>query len=791
MFLNKKIFFCLLVCCYEIILSQNVTISGFLSDANSNEKLIGVSIYEKETLKGAVTNQYGFYSLSLPKGNYTITFSYLGYESQSIKISATTDSTQNIYLVPIQEQLSEVIIENDTSQIDVQNAEMSVNKLSVKTIKDLPVVLGEVDVIKALLQLPGVTNAGEAASGFNVRGGAADQNLILLDEVTLFSSSHLFGLFSIFNPDAIKDLTLYKGGIPSRFGGRISSVLDIYQREGNSSEYHVEGGIGLLSSRLLVEGPIVKEKTSFLIGGRASYLHLFLPLFDINNEALFYDLNLKLNHKINDYNSLYFSAYFGNDVFSINNQFLNQYGNQFVNLRWNHVFGSKLFSNASLIYSKYDYNLELDFVGFEWNSGIKNYNFKYDFVHYLNNDSKLRYGTNHLLYDFNPGNIRPNNAESNIKNKQITKKNAYESAYYLELEKKINNKININAGLRLSSFIRFGQDSIPVYRNNLPVVFNQNLGIYEEGEVLRNEASSKSRILSDFTNLEPRLSISYNLNTTSSIKSSYQRTSQYIHLISNTTSPTPLDIWEPSGPFIKPQLANQYAVGYFKSFKDETYSFSVETYFKDLKNRIDYIDGANLVANENIESVLLNGKGRAYGLEVLLQKAKGNFKGWLAYTLSRTEQRIPGRSAIEPGLNNGEWFVANFDKTHDLSFNASYRFSKQWKVNASFNFQSGLPTTFPTGQYTFFNQLVIPNFGDRNSNRLPSYHRMDISLNYKPKSNTKNKWNSEWVFGLYNVYNRKNAASITFSQNPETKTNEASRLAIFGIVPSVTYNFKF
>lgn len=791
MYLYKKTFFYLISFCYQIIFGQNVTISGVISDANSNEKLIGVAIYEKETLKGAVTNQYGFYSLSLPKGNYDINFSYIGYESQTVTINAASDKTLNISLMPIEEQLSEVVIENDTNQIDIQNAEMSVNKLSIKTIKELPVVLGEVDVIKALLQLPGVTNAGEAASGFNVRGGAADQNLILLDEVTLFSSSHLFGLFSIFNPDAIKDLTLYKGGIPSRFGGRISSVLDIYQREGNSSEYHAEGGIGLLSSRLLLEGPIQKEKTSFLIGGRASYLHLFLPIFDIDNEALFYDLNLKLNHKINDRNSLYLSAYFGNDVFSVSDQFLNQYGNRFVNLRWNHIFGSKLFSNASLIYSKYDYNLELDFVGFEWNSGIENYNFKYDFVHYLNNDSKLRFGTNQLLYDFNPGNIQPNKPDSNIKPRQLTKKNAYESGFYAELESKLSEKININAGLRLSNFIRFGQDSIPVYRNNLPVFFNEDLGIYEEGEVLRNEASSKSRILSDFVNLEPRFSISYNLNETSSIKSSYQRTAQYIHLISNTTSPTPLDIWEPSGPFVKPQLSNQYALGYFKSFNDETYNFSVETYFKDLKNRIDYIDGANLIANENIETVLLNGEGRAYGLEVLLQKAKGNFKGWLAYTLSRTEQRIPGRTSVEPGLNNGKWFVTNFDKTHDLSLNSSYRFSKKWKLSASFNFQSGLPTTFPIGQYTFFNELVVPDFGERNANRLPSYHRMDISLNYTPKANKNNKWKSEWVFGVYNVYNRKNATSITFAQNPETKTNEATRLAIFGIVPSVTYNFKF
>jgi len=773
------------------IMGQDITISGRITDAKSNENLVGAAIYIQSLEKGVVTNRYGFYSLSIPKGSYTISYSYAGYANKEVAIEGIKDSIQNISLSEFQEALSEVVIESTPSQISIQKPEMSVNKLSIKSIKELPVVLGEVDVIKALLQLPGVTNAGEAASGFNVRGGATDQNLILLDEVTLFSSSHLFGLFSIFNPDAIKDLKLYKGGIPSRFGGRIASVLDIYQREGNSKEYHAEGGIGLLSSRLLVEGPISKERTSFLVGGRSSYVHLFLPLFDINSSAYFYDLNLKLNHKINENNSLYLSSYFGSDVFSLSDQFFNQYGNSFVNLRWNHIFGNQLFSNASLIYSKYNYDLELDFVGFEWNSGIDNYNFKYDLVHYLSNKTKLRYGTNQLFYEFNPGEIAPNKSESNIKEEQLTKKFAYESGYYIESEIKLSKKIAINAGLRLSVFSRLGQDSITIYKNNLPVVFNQDLGIYEEGEIQEIRASSRSDVQRTFTNLEPRFSLSCQLNETASLKTSYQRTVQYIHLISNTTSPTPLDIWEPSGPFVKPQLSNQYAVGFFKAFSDETYSLSVETYFKDLENRVNFIDGADIIANENIENVLLRGKGRSYGLEFLFQKTKGNFKGWLAYTLSRTEQQIRGRNAIEPGINNGKWFVTNFDKTHDLSLNSSYRFSKKWKANASFNFQTGLPTTFPVGQYSFLGQFVVPNFGERNSNRLPNTHRMDISLNYIPKPNSDKKWKSEWVFSIYNIYNRKNASSITFSQNTETKRNEATQLSIFGIVPAVTYNFKF
>ena len=774
-----------------VAIGQTTTISGTIVSANSNETLIGVTVYIASLEKGAVTNEYGFYSLRIPAGKYDINYSYLGYQSQKISIDATNNITQNIFLTESQETLSEVIIENTPKQISIRKPEMSVNKLSIKTIKELPVVLGEVDVIKALIQLPGVTNAGEAAPGFNVRGGATDQNLILLDEVTLFSSSHLFGLFSIFNPDAIKDLKLYKGGIPSRFGGRIASVLDIYQREGNSKEYHAEGGIGLLSSRLLVEGPIKKGQTSFLIGGRASYLHLFLPALDINNKALFYDLNLKLNHKINNTNNLYLSAYFGSDVFSLSDQFFNQYGNSFVNLRWNHIFGNELFSNASLIYSKYNYNLELDFVGFEWNSGIDNYNFKYDLFHYLNNETKFRYGTNQLLYDFNPGKIEPNKPNSGIDKEQLTKKYAYESGYYFEAETELSKKIAVNAGLRLSTFTRMGQDSISVFKDNLPVVFNRNLGIYEEGEILEKKASSRKNIQKSFANLEPRASISYQFNETTSFKASYQRTVQYIHLISNTTSPTPLDLWEPSGPFVKPQLSNQYAIGYFKTLKSDTYSLSVETYYKDLKNRINYIDGADIIANKDIERVLLNGKGRAYGFEVLLQKTRGNFKGWLAYTLSRTEQKIPGRDIFEPGINNGEWFVTNFDKTHDISLNSSYRFSDKWKISTAFNFQTGLPTTYPTAQYSFFKNLVIPDFGERNSSRLPNYHRMDIALNYTPKPKSEKKWKGEWVFSIYNLYNRKNASSITFAQNTITKKNEATQLAIFGIVPSITYNFKF
>lgn len=791
MILKQNLVAILLILFTFTVSAQKVTLSGKIAASESNESLIGVTIYIEALEKGAITNVYGYYSITVPAGEYKISYSYIGFNTVTETINLTTDTTKNIELSENPESLNEVIIEAGTEkQISIKKPEMSVNKLSIKTIKDMPVVLGEVDVIKALLQLPGVTSAGEGASGFNVRGGASDQNLILLDEVTLFSSSHLFGLFSIFNPDAIKELKLYKGGIPSRYGGRISSVLDMYQKDGNYKEFHATGGIGLLSSRLLAEGPIVKDKTSFLAGGRASYAHLFLPLFDIDNRALFYDLNFKLNHIIDDNNKLYLSSYFGQDIFELADTFFNAYGNRFVNLRWNHNFNNKLFSNASVIYSNYYYQLNLDFVGFKWNSGIDNYNIKYDLVHYANENMKLRYGTNQMYYVFNPGKIEPLVDGENFVTEQLTKKYAIESGYYAEAEFEVTKKLSVNAGVRLSTFFRMGQNDISIYENDQAVGYNSDLDIYFENDEIGNYSLSRGKSLSDFFNFEPRFSAAYQLNNNNSVKASYHRTTQYIHLISNTTSPTPLDIWVPSGPFIEPQLSNQWAIGYFKEFNDAVYSFSFETYFKNIENRLNYIDGADIIANDKIERVLLSGEGRAYGAEFLLQKNKGRFRGWLAYTLSKAEERILGRTADEPGINNGNWYNSNYDKTHDISANVSYKINNKWKLNAAFNYQTGVPATFPTGQYTVFGK-VIPNYGERNSSRLPAYHRFDLAANYIPKPNSDKKWQSEWVFSIYNLYNRMNATSITFGHNTETMENEATQLSLFGIVPSISYNFKF
>lgn len=773
-----------------VLAQERYTISGTVTEATSNETLIGVTVAIPEMATGTTTNEYGFYSITLPKGSYTVQYSYLGFRNISRSVLLDRDIRLDIPLIEEAEQLQEVIVMDNVERTDIRKPEMSVNALSARTIKQVPVVLGEADVIKSILLLPGVTNAGEGASGFNVRGGAVDQNLILLDEATIFNSSHLFGFFSVFNPDAIKDLKLYKGGIPARYGGRVSSVLDIFQKEGNSKEFHMTGGIGAVASRLLAEGPIIKDRTAFLIGGRASYAHLFLPLFDVDNSAYFYDLNAKINHRINDRNSLFLSGYFGRDVFSISESFVNTYGNSVGNFRWNHLFSNRLFSNLSIIYSDYYYGLKLDFLGFDWNSGIQNFNVKYDLKHYLSDKLQLNYGLNNIYYRFNPGKIEPSNPRSGINAEQLTLKYANESALYIDVEQDITPRLSLGYGLRYSYFTRLGQDELNVYANDRPVVFDPVLGIYQGADPIATIHPSRGDRLATYDQLEPRAIITFLPNSKSSIKASYTRLAQYLHLLSNTSSPTPLDVWTPSGQFTKPQLLDQLALGYFRGFRDDAYHLEVEGFYKKVQNRIDYIDGADLIANEAIEQAILNGEARAYGLELLLRRNEGRLQGWLAYTLSRSEQRTPGRTPEETGINNGQWYFTPYDKTHDFSAFASYDLNSKWRFNGNFVFQTGQPTNYPIGQYRFEN-LIVPFYGERNTERLPSYNRLDVSATLTPKKNSGRKWQAEWVFSIYNLYNRKNAASINFGRNTETGVNEAVRTSIFGVVPSVTYNFKF
>ncbi|PZX94237.1 hypothetical protein DOS84_06335 [Flavobacterium aquariorum] len=771
---------------------QKFTLSGTVSDAKSNESIIGVTIYIPELKTGTTTNEYGFYSITIPQGNYEVQVSYVSFQTVIENINLDKNTKNNFKLSSIGEQLQEVVITTDKKATNIRKAEMSINKLSIATIKKMPVVLGEVDVLKSILLLPGVTNAGEGASGFNVRGGGADQNLILLDEATIFNSSHVFGFFSVFNPDAIKDLKLYKGGIPARYGGRASSVLDIYQKDGSSTGFHMNGGIGLISSRLLAEGPIVKDKGSFLIGGRASYAHLFLKLSEEqkNNAAYFYDLNTKLSYKLNSNNNLFLSGYFGRDVFSLDKSFTNTYGNSILNLRWNHLFNDKLFSNLSVIFSDYYFGLDLDLAGFKWDSGIKNYNIKYDFKNYISDKFKLNFGVNSIYYDFNPGTVNPTNPNSGINFNQLDKKYAFEPAIYIEAEQELSTKISLYYGLRYSLFYRLGKSTTNIYANNEPVTFNQELQIYEKATPIGTKFYDKNKIIQNYNYLEPRFSIAYGIDKNQSLKASYNRMVQYLQLVSNTSSPTPLDIWMPSDNFIKPQIADQVALGYFRNFNEEMYSFEAEAFYKKIQNRMDYIDGADLIANEAIEQVILNGQMRSYGLELMFRKNEGRFTGWISYTLSKSEQQTPGRNSSEIGINNGKWYSSAYDKLHNLAVTSSYNLNKKWSFGANFILQSGQPVTYPNGQYTY-QDILVPSYGLRNENRLPIYNHLDLSATLTPHKNNNRKWNSEWVFSIYNVYNRKNAASISFQQNADTGNNEALRTSIFGIVPAVSYNFKF
>ena len=783
----KKIFLLVILLFSLNINSQNnFTFSGYVLDSQTNELVIGASVIIDELNIGTITNSYGFFSITVKEGNYSVKTQNLGYKDDLQIISLNKNIILNIYLTEEVESLDEVIVMENTEDIDIELPVLSLNIISGKTIKQTPVVFGESDILKTIQLLPGVSSAGEGASGFNVRGGAADQNLILFDEAIIYNSSHLFGLFSVFNSDAIKEVKLYKGGIPSSYGGRLSSVLDVYQKDGNNQNFSMNGGIGAISSRLLVEGPIQKNQSSFLVASRGTYAHLFLKLTDIENIAYFYDLNTKSNFVIDNKNKIFLSGYFGRDLFKLDGTFMNTYGNSTLNLRWNHLINEKTFSNTSLIFSDYYYGLQLDFVGFDWKSGIKNLNFKFDLKNYYSNIFQFNYGLNVIYYDFNPGTIGPLTPDSGFNFSRLNKKYAFENSTYFDVIHKINNRLSMRYGIRLNQFLRLRQNGLQQYTNDDPLYYDNDLKIYDPATPLAGNFDNNSSVFKTYNNIEPRINISYSFNN-QSIKASYNRLNQYLHLISNTSSPTPLDIWVPSGPYIKPQKLDQYALGYYKRIKN--IKIETEIFYKKIKNRLDYIDGADLVANDNIETVILPGKSRAYGFEILLKKSEGRHKFMVAYTLSKSEQKTPGRNSFEDGINFSNWYNTPYDKPHDFSINSEYILSKKLKIVGNFIFQTGQPTNYPNSQYTYMN-LNVPNYGKRNSQRLPNYHRMDINLTLTPENKNK-KIESSWVFGIYNLYDRDNASSIIFRRNNETLKNEAVQISIFGIVPSVTYNFKF
>ena len=763
------------------------TISGYVRDAANGESLIGVSVYVREIGSGAVTNDYGFYSLSLNKGTYTLVFNYLGYEKTEKKITLDElDQKFNLELKDETQKLKEVVITTRKEDENVRSIEMSVNKVEMKTIRKMPALLGEVDLIRSIQLLPGVSTVGEGASGFNVRGGNVDQNLILLDEAPVYNSSHLFGFFSVFNPDAVKDVKLIKGGIPAQYGGRLSSILDVRLKEGNAKKPELNGGIGTIFSRLTYERPFAKGRGSFIVAGRRSYIDVLAKPFlsgDLKGARFnFYDLTAKANYRLNDKNTFFMSGYFGRDVFG--GDFGFQWGNATGTARWNHVFNSKLFMNLTAYVSNYTYALESDRNNkrasrdkFQWQSKINSWSVKPDFSYYLTPNNLVTFGGQYINYDSQPG-AATAISSGETRNISLEPRYADESALYLANDQKISERFSLQYGLRYSYFRSLGPgeafdfQEIQKGERQFPLLPSKTYG---------NET------ISTYGNFEPRLSAKFEFSPSSSIKASYNRMTQYLHLLSNTAASSPLDVWTLSSKNIKPQIADQVALGYFQNFKENAYEASLEVYYKDLQNQIDYVRNSDLLLNKYLEGDLLFGGGRAYGAELYVKKNKGKITGWVSYTLSRTERKIAG-------LNGEQWFPARFDKTHNLSAVALYERNEKWSFSANFAFASGTPATFPTNRFEWNGWAVKHNYEDaRNNFRIPSYHRLDFAAILKPKKKLFKKGQSEWVFSVYNAYNRRNAFSVYFQQNEDAPlTTEAIRYSVIGsFVPAVTYNFKF
>lgn len=752
--------------------AQNFTVSGTIKDAKNGEDLIGATVRVLEFKeKGARSNSYGFYSFTLPKGNYTLIYQYLGYEKVEFKLNVDKNTTQNIQLSQADKAIKDIIVKAVKEDKNVTRTEMGVIKLDPKAIESIPVLFGEKDILKTLQLTPGVKSAGEGQSGFFVRGGGADQNLILLDEAPVYNASHLLGFFSVFNSDALKDVTLYKGDIPAEFGGRASSVLDVKMKDGNNKYYTASGGIGLISSRLTVEGPIVKDKGSFIISGRRTYADLFLKLskdsIRKSSKLYFYDLNLKANYQITKKDRIFLSGYFGRDVLGVGSTFGFNWGNVTSTVRWNHIINAKLFSNTSLIYSNYDYKIKVGFdnQSFQIKSSIRDYDLKQDFSWFANGNNAVKFGFNVMHHTFRPTVFSGTgiNTDDSLKNRY-----ALEGGVYVQNEQTISSVFSIKYGLRYSMFDYIGPGTAYTYDTKGNLISKKQ---YANGETIKT-----------YGGLEPRISAKYQLNDVSSVKASYNRNMQYLHLLSNATTSSPTDIWVPSSNNVKPQIANQVALGYFRNFKDNVYEFSIETYYKTLQNQIDYKNGANLFLNTDVEAELEYGKGRAYGAEFYLHKQSGRLTGWISYTWSRSLREFKN-------INDGKEYPAKQDRIHDIAIVGMYDITKKLKVSANWVYNTGSAVTFPSGSYIVDN-LKVPYFTERNGYRMPAYHRFDIGVTwYRKKTDRKE---SSWNFSVYNAYGRENAYSISFQQNKDDPSvTEALQTSLFRWVPSITYNFKF
>jgi len=750
------------------IIAQNYTLSGTVKDAESGETLIGVGIKVLSAEQtGVVTNEYGFYSITLPQGVHTLFVESMGYTTDTIRVNITQNIQKEISLKSQSKVLNEVVVSSKKTNENITSAQTGLQKLDMKEINLLPVLFGEKDILKSIQLLPGIKSGGDGGGSVYVRGGAGDQNLLLLDEAPVYNSSHLLGFFSTFNSDALKDVSVYKGTEPAQYGGRLSSVMDVRMKEGNKQHYQAEGSIGLISSKLSVEGPIVKDKGSFFISGRRTYADMFLlasPKYK-GTSLYFYDLNMKANYKITNKDVVYLSGYFGKDNLALKDLFGINWGNATGTLRWNHLFNSKLFSNTSFIVSNYNYNINVDFSGsdFTVKSNINDISIKQDLQYYLSNNNTIKFGFSSIYHNIMPGKV----TGTSVTDKSLQNQYSWENALFISDEWKVYKWLNLNAGLRYSAFSVLGAGDFYTLDDNKNVIDTTHY--------------NSRKIVKTYFNPEPRFNASFILNDASSVKIAYARNVQYLHLISNSSTGSPTDKWTSSDNNIKPETADQYSVGYFKNFNKDMFESSIEVYYKDMKNQIDYKDGADVLFNEQLATQLLYGIGRAYGLEFYLKKNVGRFTGWISYTLSRTEKKIDG-------INNGDWYAAKQDKTHDISIVASYKISKKVTMSANWVYSTGSAVTFPSGKY-YVNDQWVWLYTSRNGYRMPAYHRLDIGINIKLKE--RRHYSSELALGLYNAYGRENAYVVDFREDPDDATKtQAVQTALFKFVPSISWNFK-
>ncbi|CAM3668203.1 TonB-dependent receptor [Sphingobacterium prati] len=761
----------ILFCAQESYGQQSRSISGFVRDSISGENIIGALVRDQSENKSTASNKYGFFSLSLRGQEAFLEVSSMGYRTKVLPVEMSKDSTYIVQLVPQESQLAEVVVTGNRRK-SIKDLTPGLTQFSPKEIEKVPVLFGEKDILKTIQLFPGVTSGGEGSSNFYVRGGGGDQNLILLDEAPVYNSSHLFGFFSTFNSDAIKDVNFYKGGVPAQYGGKISSVMEITTLDGNNQHFNVEGGLGLIASRLKVEGPLQKGKSSFMISGRRTYADLFLKLSsdeNIKKSALFfYDLNAKLNYRINDKNTIYLSGYFGKDAMAYHDLFDFNWGNATGTMRWNHVWNSRLFSNTTLIFSKFNYQVEIeDDNNFKIRSDIFNYNFKQDFQYSLSDRHNLKFGIQAALQEISPASIEAGE-DSKVNSLRIQHRKGLDIAAYISDDWSINDKLKLNYGIRATAYATLGPGTFYSYDN--------------AGEAIDSTYVGRGEMGKRYVYLEPRISLNYALNEQTTLKASYNTNVQYLHQLSNTTSSLPTDQYVLSNNTIKPQLSNQYSLGYFRNFASNRYEFSIEGYYRDLKNQIDYRNGADLQANEFLDGELLFGRGRAFGMEWFIKKRLGRLNGWISYTLSKSERQFDQ-------INDGQWFNARQDKTHNIAVVAQYQLNPKWNLSANFVYYTGDAVTMPAGKY-FVDDRTVFYYDKRNGQRMPAYHRLDLAATYDIKR-TKNTYSS-LSFGIYNAYNRKNAYLIDFREKEgQSNITEIYRIALFGTIPSVTWNFKF